>query len=247
MNAVAPNVVWHDVECGGYAADLGIWEEMAIASTGPVLELGCGSGRVALHLARRGHAVQGLDLTPELVAAFNARAAELPASAAAGDARAFELNARFGLILAPMQFMQLLPSREERIACLSSVHSHLEPGGRVAVAIAEAVLGGESYQAGSAATVLPDTQEVDGWIYSSLPLETVVGDEEILVRRLRQTVSPSGDLEEAVDDVRLHVLEAEAVEAEATAAGLWPAGRRSISATELHVGSTVVMLESDSR
>jgi SAM-dependent methyltransferase len=249
MKTVA--AVWHDVECGAYAADLSVWEEMATGTAGPVLELGCGTGRVALHLARRGHTVQGLDLAPELVAAFNARAAGLPASAEIGDARGFDLNRRFGLVLAPMQFIQLLPTRDERIACLSSARSHLEPGGRVAVAIAEAVLAGENQQAGApppgeAAAVLPDTQEVEGWVYSSLPLETVVGDEEILVRRLRQTVSPSGELEESLDDVRLQVLSSEAVEAEAMAAGLRPTGRRSVSPTDLHVGSTVVLLEDGS-
>lgn len=244
MNGAA--AIWHDVECGAYAADLSLWEEMATGTSGPVLELGCGTGRVALHLARRGHTVRGLDADPELVAVFNARAAGLPARADTGDARGFDLDRRFGLVLAPMQFMQLLPTRDDRIACLSSARSHLEPGGRVAVAIAEALLAGENRQGADAQAILPDTQEVEGWVYSSLPLETIVGDEEILVRRLRQTVSPSGELDESLDDVRLQVLPSEALEAEAMAAGLRPTGRRSVSPTDLHVGSTVLLLENGS-
>ena len=47
--------VWHEVECGGYAADLPVWERLADAAGGAVLELGCGTGRVALRLASRGN------------------------------------------------------------------------------------------------------------------------------------------------------------------------------------------------
>ena len=50
-------VIWHDIECGGYAADLPLWRELAAAEAGPVLDVGAGAGRVALELARHGHAV----------------------------------------------------------------------------------------------------------------------------------------------------------------------------------------------
>jgi cyclopropane fatty-acyl-phospholipid synthase-like methyltransferase len=90
----SPGAIWQDLECGGYTADLGLWDELASEAGGPVLDLGCGVGRVALHLGRRGHPVAGLDLDPELVAAFNERAAAegLEARAASGDARDFELG-----------------------------------------------------------------------------------------------------------------------------------------------------------
>ena len=38
------DVIWHDTECGGYAADLPLWEEMADHAVGPILDLGCGTG-----------------------------------------------------------------------------------------------------------------------------------------------------------------------------------------------------------
>ena len=66
--------VWHDVECGGYTADLAAWEELADRVDGPVLELGCGTGRVALHLARRGGEVWAVDADPSLLDALRARA-----------------------------------------------------------------------------------------------------------------------------------------------------------------------------
>jgi hypothetical protein len=86
-------------------------------------------------------------------------------------------------------------------------------------------------------------REVDGWVYSSLPLEAIVGNEEIVVRRLRQTVSPDGKLSDKVDEVRLWMVSASELEREAEAAGLRPAGRRAVPPTDAHVGSTVVLLE----
>ncbi|MGB7589334.1 MAG: class I SAM-dependent methyltransferase [Solirubrobacterales bacterium] len=240
--------IWHDVECGAYAADLGLWDELVAVRGSRTLELGCGTGRVSLHLARRGHDVCGLDIDPALVAVFNQRAGDLPAQAVVANATDFDLDQTFGLVLAPMQFLQLLASPQARIRCLSRAAEHLEPGGKVAVAIADAVLAGVNPQAedsGFGTQMTPDAHEIDSWIYSSLPLETVVGDEEIVVRRLRQTVSPAGDLAEHLDEVRLSVLDPRIVESEAKSAGLRPAGRRVIPATEMHVGSTAVLLERD--
>lgn len=232
-------VVWHDVECGSYAADLPLWEELA-ADAGPVLDLGCGSGRVALHLGRRRHRVVGLDRDATLLAALRERAAGLPVEAVAGDARDFALEGDFGLAIAPMQLVQLFEDRAERVACLRCVAAHLVPGGVAALAIVDSVP-----VVADAAPPLPDARELDGWVYSSLPVDTAVDAGTIRIRRLRQTVSPEGELSEELDQVVLRALDPSAVEAEAEEAGLLPAGRRPIPATEAHVGSTVVLLEMD--
>lgn len=235
--------IWHDVECGSYAADLELWAELASAADGPILDLGCGTGRVTLHLARLGFEVKGLDRDPDFVAALNERAGSLPASAEVGDARSFDLDDRFGLAIAPMQLVQLFGGQRERVACLSCIATHLRPNGHAALAIAEQVLGGVN---GDEAMMLPDAREIDGWVYSSLPLETVVEAEWITIRRLRQTVSPAGDLSEETDEVRLRAYSAEELEREAKAAGLRATERLEIPATEDHVGSTVVLLEVES-
>jgi SAM-dependent methyltransferase len=234
MSAAA---VWHDVECGPYEADLSLWEELADEAVGPVLDLGCGTGRVALHLARRGHAVLGLDRDVALLDVLAGRAVGLPVEAELGDAGGFALGAEFGLVLAPMQLLQLLDSGQRR-DCLRCVASHLRPGGLAAAAIVDPVPG-----AATGTPPLPDAREVDGWIYSSLPLESRLDDGAIVVRRLRQTVSPRGELSEELDEVRLESLDAAAVERDAREVGLRPAGRREIPATAHHVGSTAVLLE----
>lgn len=238
------SAIWHDVECGGYVADLELWEELADEAAGPVLDLGCGTGRVALHLARRGHRVLGIDTGASLLAALGERAGTLPVEAELGDARDFDLGAEFGLALAPMQLLQLFADRTERAACLACVASHLRPGGVLACAIVERMIGGrnQSVEGSVDPAAIPDAREVDGWVYSSLPLETAVESDQVIVRRLRQIVSPAGELEEEMDEVRLRRLSAGDLEAEAEAAGLRAAGRRAIPATDEHVGSTVVLL-----
>src|SRR4051812_17807351 len=106
MRAPAPDpVIWHDVECWGYDADFPLWRALAERGSGSVLELGCGTGRVALDLAQRGHDVCGLDADRALIRALSARARErgVALEAVVGDARSFALERRFALIVAPMQ------------------------------------------------------------------------------------------------------------------------------------------------
>jgi SAM-dependent methyltransferase len=230
--------IWHDVECGSYAADLPLWEELAERCGDPILELGCGTGRVALHLARRGYEVIGLDRDQELLDVLEERADGLNLTGLCADARDFELPQRMGLALAPTHLLQLLPDQAQRRECLRSVAKALRPGGLFAVTIIE-----EMPEADGAPPPLPDVREVDGWVYSSLAIEAAVGPGEIIVRRLRHAVSPSGDLSEEPNEVRIATFSAASLESDAEAAGLKPVGWREIPETELHVGSLVVLLE----
>lgn len=236
-------VIWNDVECGAYEADLAVWEQLATEHPGPVLELGCGTGRVVMHLAKTTERlVVGLDSDPDLVAAVWERGHGHSGDAEIGDVRGFELYFEFQLVLAPMQLIQLLESRTERICCLSCVADHLLPGGLAAFALVEEV---PSTPPGGAEPQLPDVGQIDDWVYSSLPLEPEVGQGSIVLRRLRQTVAPNGELSEELSEVELQMLSAETLEGEAVEMGLRPCGRRQIAATEAHVGSTVVLLEKE--
>jgi SAM-dependent methyltransferase len=232
-------VVWHDVECGAYEADLRLWEQLAEAD-GPLLELGCGTGRVALHLARRGHTVVGIDIDADLIAELRERAANegLTVGAEHADAAGFSLDQNFGLIVAPMQLVQLLPGADSRRQCLTAAAAHLAPHGVVALAVVET-----GVTSVPSSPLLPDVRERDGWVYSSLPLGAIREDDSLLVERLRQTVDPDGHLEETHDAVRLRMLSAAQLEEGGRSAGLRPAGRRRIEPTDAHVGSTVVLLE----
>lgn len=237
-------VIWHDVENGAYDADLGLWRELAASAGGPVLEVGCGTGRVSLALAREGHHVLGVDIEPAFVAALRERAEArcLEAAAEVGDVRELDVEGEFALVAVPMQTLQLLSDADERIAALAAMRQVLSPRGLIALAIVEGDLG-----AGTAgfdlASPIPDVMEVDGWVYSSLPLELVVEEGSLVIERLRQVVTPDGDLTEERSELRLAVVDRSSLAEEAAAAGLRVAGTREIDATDLHVGSLVVLLE----
>jgi SAM-dependent methyltransferase len=247
VSARTPDVVvWHEVEFGAYAADLPLWEQLAADAAGPVLELGCGAGRVALHLARRGHEVVGIDRERALVEALEARARadDVPARGIVADATDFELDERFGLAVAPMQLVQLLGGSRGRRAMLAAVAAHLRPGATFAAALVEPHhLPELDAGAEDGSAPLPDVCELDGWTFSSLPLAVRDEDGPLRLERLRQTVSPTGELSEEVDITSLHPLALSALEAEAADAGLSPAGVTQIPATDWHVGSTVCVLE----
>jgi SAM-dependent methyltransferase len=234
------SVIWHDLECGGYLEDLPLWRDMARRHGGPVLDIGAGTGRVAIDLARQGHEVVALDRDPELLAELARRADALPIETVLADARAFALGRRFALVLAPMQTVQLLggaPGRPEFLRC---AREHVDAAGRIAVAIAETI---EAYEVPDGTLgPLPDVVQRDGALYFSQPTAIRADAEGFVLERRRERVSAAGERTVDEDRIRLDRLDADMLEAEAREVGLKSAGRRLIDSTEDHVGSTVVML-----
>jgi SAM-dependent methyltransferase len=232
----ATAVTWHDVEHGSYRADLPLWRELGAAADGPILDLGAGTGRVAGDLAARGHEVVALDSDPGLLAALTERAPQVATVTA--DARDFDLGAEFPLVLAPMQLVHIVGGPDGRAALLACVRAHLAPGGTFAAALAEPL---DAVPDDDPAPPLPDMLERDGWVYSSQPVSVEEEDGQVVVARRRVAVSPAGALHEEEALVALDVVPVERFEDEARAAGLAPAGRRTIPETPDHVGSTVVL------
>ena len=234
------SVIWHDVECGGYAQDLSLWRSLAADRGDPVLDVGAGTGRIALDLARHGHEVVALDHDPALVAELARRAGGLSVTAITADARDFDLGRQFALCIVPMQTIQLLGGAAGRRAFLDCARRHLQPGGFLAVAIAPELELFEVVDGGL--TPLPDIREVDGVVYSSLPTAVRADREGFLLERRRERISASGSRSVEQDVIRLDRLSAGELESEARDVGLEPAGRAVVEATDDYVGSEVVLV-----
>jgi SAM-dependent methyltransferase len=232
-------VIWHDLECGAYDCDLPLWRDLAADARGPILDVGAGTGRVALDLARRGHDVTALDVEEELLQALAVRAKGVPIETVRADARDFALARRFALIIVPMQTIQLLSGEAERGAFLAAAREHLEPEGIVALAIADAL---EGYDEREAVPPSPDMRELAGYVYASTPMRIVDYGDRITIERRREIVDAAGQRDVTEDIVSLEQLSAEQIEREARACGYRVLPRKHVPPTEEYVGSEVVML-----
>jgi SAM-dependent methyltransferase len=107
---------------------------MEAAAAGlPVLELGCGTGRVAIPIAQAGVPVVGFDSSPAMLAIARRKSAGLAhVRWVEGDMRDFGLEERFGLVISPFRSFQLLLTVADQLACLARIRQHLVKGGRLA-------------------------------------------------------------------------------------------------------------------
>jgi SAM-dependent methyltransferase len=232
-------VLWHDIECGGYDLDLPLWRELADREGSPVLDVGAGTGRVALDLARRGHEVVAVDRDPALLDALRERAAGLPVSAVVADARDFALDRRFALVIVPMQTLQLLGGSAGRARFLECARAHLAGGGLLAVALADAL---EAFDADHDQPPVPDLREVAGVVYASRPVAVRDLGDRAAIERVREVVGRDGTRTVSDDVIELDRVDADELAAEAAAFGLRAQAPRRVPATLEYVGSTVAML-----
>ncbi len=234
MNAHA---IWHDVECGRYAADLELWRELAAGNEAGILDVGAGTGRVALELARAGHRVTALDLDAGLLEVLRERAAlaGVRIETVVADAADFTLAAPVDLILVPMQTLQLL---DERAAFFACARRALVPGGRLAAAIA---VGLEEFDGASAPLPPPDLGDSEGWRFVSQPVAIRVEEDAYRIERVRRLIAPDGSSSAEGDVIRLHAVSPAQLADEAAEHGLEAEALLHIPETLEHVGAEVVV------
>lgn len=104
------------------------------ACDGSVLEIACGTGRVALRLAQQGLRVVGIDLSLEMLQVARRKSSERAHPHwIQADMRAFELSEQFELVIIPGHSFQFMLTPADQMACLSCLQRHLKPGGRLVI------------------------------------------------------------------------------------------------------------------
>jgi SAM-dependent methyltransferase len=239
MRAVNVAALWPDLECGAYGEDLPWWRALAQQAGGPVLDVGAGTGRVSLALAADGHEVVALDSEAALLAALAHRAVGLKVETVVADARRFALDRRFALIVVPMQTLQLFGGPQGRAAFLHAAYSHLQPGGRLAAAVADAM---DCFDDDHDAPPPPDACHVAEARYASQLLAVVEDGGRAAIHRRREISRPGGPRQVEDDVVRLDRVSADEVAAEAAALGFLVQPHRRVPESERYLGSTIVVV-----
>ena len=185
---------WQRLEIGSYQRDIPLWLTLASGYPGRVLELGAGAGRVTFPLLEAGHEVIAVEADPEisedLRTAAELRGLPLTVRNTRVEALSGE-ECEFDLLIGPMQFLHhLSPDR-----CRSVLAPFVETAG-TRPTMAFAVLRDSDLSEGVfEPESLPDMVDSEGWVMSSRIRRLVVTETRIVIERLRETVSPSGNKE----------------------------------------------------
>jgi SAM-dependent methyltransferase len=169
-----------------------------LAGEGAALELGIGTGRIALPLAARGVRVHGIDLSPDMVAQLRAKPGGEEIPVTIGDFSASRVGETFSLVYLVFNTINNLTTQDAQVACFESVAAQLEPGGCFAIeagvpsgeplrvfALSETHIGVDEYDAATQRLVSHHFSLVDGrWELRSIPFRSVSPAELDLMARL---------------------------------------------------------------
>lgn len=192
-----------------YDGHLGAWGDPALidatadflarlAGDGAALELGIGTGRIALPLARRGVPVQGIDLSADMVAQLRAKPGGGDIPVELGDFSTTRVAGAFTLVYVVFNTISNLTTQEAQVACFANAAAHLEPGGCFVVEVgvprggrlevfdlSDTHVGVDEYDAGTQRLVSHHFTLVDGrWDRQSMPFRSAAPGEFDLMARL---------------------------------------------------------------
>ncbi len=135
INAVTQNAQIYDASVGDWPNELAFYHQLTqevVQQRGAILEIACGTGRVATRLAQTGVRIVGFDRSEEYLAAARAKTADLPnVRWEEADMRTFDLGETFTLIISPGHSFQFMLTPDDQLTCLHAIRRHLTPGGRL--------------------------------------------------------------------------------------------------------------------
>jgi SAM-dependent methyltransferase len=169
-----------------------------LAGGGAALELGIGTGRIALPLAARGVRVHGIDLSPDMVAQLRAKPGGGDIPVAIGDFASTRVDGTFSLAYVVFNTINNLTTQDAQVACFENVAAHLQPGGCFVIEVgtpaceplrvfdlSDTHVGVDEYDADTQRLVSHHFSLVDGrWERLSMPFRSVSPAELDLMARL---------------------------------------------------------------
>lgn len=211
----------YEAEHRGWTEDLDLYRALAARAGGPVLELGCGSGRVAIALAEAGHEVHAIDTSEAMlaIARMNLGGRQLRATFSLGDMRRLGRRRAFGLAFCALDGLLHLQSASDLRATFVATHDALRPGGLLAfdivnpspdlLAMRDGVLRHQSTFAG------PGDSDVSHFVSWDIDPDT----QTIETAHFYDWLSADGAVRRRTTSFRLRYLERDEVEATLRAAG----------------------------
>ena len=188
--------------------DIAFYVAMAREGKGPILEVGCGSGRITLPLLETGHEIHGVDNSPAMLRILHEKLAERPELLSCiheGDMRTFDLGKKFAQGFVPFRAFLHLDTIDDQLAALRNFHKHLLADSRLIIDIFA-----PSYRIMSndqARSSLPAQHLADGRIITVVDNATYLHrDQRVEVERHIDVVFPDGTLKRNIEHFHLRYI-----------------------------------------
>ncbi len=190
---------FYDLDMGCYEDDIGFYVQLARGANGPVLDLGCGTGRLARAIAEAGLRIDGLDSSERMLSLAERRLREAGlfdnARLIKGDAGQFDLGRRYGLVIFAMNSFMHLATASRQLACLRSVRRHLRPGGLFVMDLPNPEIGVLGHTNNQLVLEFSKSGPLPGWTVTKLRSQEVdIIRQIVTVTFVYDEVSPGGSV-----------------------------------------------------
>lgn len=129
------NPILYDKENRGFGLDGAFLLKYANNAKGPVLELGCGTGRITIPMAKKGIDITGMDIVPAMLDHARIKAGDLAVKWLLADVRSYSLGKEYSLIYETGSVFQHMLTRDDQEAYLNQVRTHLAENGRLILSL----------------------------------------------------------------------------------------------------------------